>query len=233
MTVKLMNSGKGPHGAQLVRILGKHTIIQALMQVGGHNTKTPSWLHAEGGIGLADPGTSASAMVDLPAGNYAIVDVAGAQSGSGGPPAFAPLTVTSGQSAPVPASATTVTATAPSKDHYKWQIAGSPLMVGANNVTFVSKGTQTLHLLDAIRITGNPSSAKIIKDLSSNSNGPPPSYIDPSTEIQTAELDNGKSLSTRVTLSKPGTYLLFCHLRDRNGGKPHYAEGLLSRITVK
>lgn len=233
VTVKLMNSGKAPHGAQLVRILGKHTIIQALMKIGGQKTKTPSWLHAEGGVGFAAPGTSASATVDLPAGNYAIADVAGAQSGSGGPPAFAPLTVTPGQSAPVPASATTVTAAAPSKDHYKWQIAGSPLKVGANNLTFVSKGTQTLHVLDAVRITGNPSNAQITRDLNSNSNGPPPSYVDTSSQVQTAVLDDGKSLSTQLTLSKPGKYLLFCTLHDRNGGKRHYAEGLLTRISVK
>jgi hypothetical protein len=56
--------------------------------------------------------------------------------------------------------------------------------------------------------------------------------LDPS-EVQTGALDSGKSLTTQLTLSKPGTYLLFCPLIDRDGGKPHFAEGLLTTITVK
>lgn len=230
VTVQLTNNGKAPHGAQLIRILGNHTIPQALMTIGGPSGKSPNWLHAEGGVGFAPPGMTADATVNLPAGKYAVADVAGAQAGQGGPPAFAPLTVTPGQPGVLPATATTVTAAAPSKDHYKWEISGQ-LKVGANAVTFVSKGKQTLHELTAVRVTGNPSNAQIIKDLGSN--GPPPSYVDQQSAAQTAVLDSGKSLTTQLTLSKPGTYILFCHLKDRDGGKPHFAEGLLSKVTVK
>ena len=98
-------------------------------------------------------------------------------------------------------------------------------------MTFVSKGKQTLHELTAVRVTGNPSKAQIIKDLGSN--GPPPSYVDQESAAQTAVLDSGKSLTTQLTFSKPGTYILFCHLKDRDGGKPHFAEGLLKTITVQ
>ena len=230
MTVQLANKGKTPHSAQLIRILGSHTIPQALMTLGGQPNKTPSWLHAEGGIGVAEPATTASTTVDLPAGNYAIVDIAGAQGGQGGPPAFAALTVTPGQPGTLPANPTTVTAAAPSKDHYKWEISG-PLKVGANSITFASKGSQTLHELTAVRVTRTPSTAQIVKDLGSN--GPPPSYVDPTTSAQTAVLDSGKSMVTQVTLAKPGTYILLCHLKDRNGGKPHFAEGLVATVTVK
>jgi hypothetical protein len=230
VTVRLTNNGKAPHGAQLIRILGNHTIPQALMAVGGPSGKSPNWLHAEGGVGFAPPGRAVDATVDLPAGNYAVADVAGAQAGQGGPPAFAPLTVTPGRPGALPATATTVTAAAPSKDHYKWEISG-PLKVGANTVTFVSKGKQTLHELTAVRVTGNPSNAQIVRDLGSN--GPPPSYVDQESAAQTAVLDSGKALTTQLTLAKPGTYVLFCHLKDRDGGKPHFAEGLLTKVTVK
>jgi hypothetical protein len=46
-------------------------------------------------------------------------------------------------------------------------------------------------------------------------------------------LDGGKSLTTQFTLSRPGTYIFFCHLTDRDGGKPRFAEGLLTTVTVK
>jgi plastocyanin len=231
VTMQLTNSGKTPHGAQLIRILGGHTIEQALKTIGGQSNKTPNWLHAEGGIGIAIPGSTASATLDLPAGSYAIADVGAAESGQGGPPAFTALTVTPAQSsAALMPSGTTITAAAPSKDHYKWEVSG-PLKVGENEVTFESKGKEALHEVTAIRIIGNPSKAQILKDLSSN--GPPPSYVDQTSQAQTAVLDGGKSLITHLTFSKPGKYILFCHLNDRDGGKPHFKEGLLTTVTVQ
>lgn len=230
LTLKLTNNGKAPHGAQLIRIVGSHTIEQALRTIGERSGKTPNWLHAEGGIGSAAPASTASATLDLTPGNYAIADAAAAESGQKGPPAFAALTVTAAQSsAALTPSATTITAANPSKDHYKWQISG-PLKTGENEVTFSSKGSNALHEVTAIRITGNPSTAQILKDLSSN--GPPPSYVDQSAQAQTAVLDGGKSLITHLTFPKAGKYLLFCHLTDRDGGKPHFKEGLLTTITV-
>ena len=145
-------------------------------------------------------------------------------------PRFAPITVTPGQSGALPATATTITAANPSKDHYKWEISGT-LKAGANPVTFVSKGKSALHELGAIRITGNESIAQIVKALESN--GPPPTFVDPTARDQTAVLDGGKSLTTQLTLSKPGKYIFFCHLTDRDGGKPHFAEGLITTVTVQ
>jgi len=230
VTVRLTNNGRSPHGAQLVRILGGHTIEQALKTLGSQSHKTPAWLRAEGGVGVALPGSSASATVILPAGHYAVIDFAGAEESKGGPPAFAPLTVTAGRAGALPSTGTTITAANPSKDHYKWQISG-PLKVGANAVTFVSKGSSALHELNAVRITGNESTAQIVKALESN--GPPPSYVDPASKDKTAVLDGGRSLTTQLTLSKPGRYVFFCHLTDRDGGKPHFAEGLITTVTVQ
>jgi hypothetical protein len=232
VTVQLTNDTRATHGAQLIRIEGTHTIEQALKTLGGESRKTPSWLRAEGGVGAAASGSTASATVSLPAGSYAIVDVAGAESGQGGGggPAFAPLTVTPGKAGALPSTATTITAANPSKDHYKWQISG-PLKVGANAITFASKGSSAIHELTAVRITGNESTAQLVKALESN--GPPPSFVDVTSKQQTAVLDGGKSLTTQLTLSRPGKYVFFCHLTDRDGGKPHFAEGLITTVTVQ
>ncbi len=45
----------------------------------------------------------------------------------------------------------------------------------------------------------------------------------------TAEL----SQTTELDLKKPGQYVFFCPLTDRDGGKPHDQEGLLKIVTVK
>jgi hypothetical protein len=229
VTVQLTNPGKARHGAQLIRIEGSHSIEEAVKAIGGESQKTPEWVRAEGGVGQVPSEATDSAIVNLPVGKYAIVDLAGARE-SGGPPAIAPLTVTAGgRQGSVPKGVVQVTAANPSKDHYKWEISG-PLKAGGNALTFVSKGEPALHELSAIRITHDEPTATIVKALESN--GPPPSWMDPSTGDATAALDGGKSLNTFYALLKPGKYVFVCHLRDRDGGKPHFAEGLLKTVTV-
>ena len=228
--VQLTNNGKLHHGAQLVQIVGAHSVEQALKSLGSESGKTPSWLRADGGVGVAQPGSSATATVNLVAGNYVVVDFAGASEGKGGPPAYAPLTVTPAPPGALPSTTTTITAAAPSKDHYKWEISG-PLKTGANSIKFVSKGKDALHEVTAVRITGNESTAQLVKALESH--GPPPSYVDFQSGDQTAALDGGKSLTTTLMLPKPGTYVFFCHFTDRDGGKPHFAEGLITKINVQ
>jgi hypothetical protein len=232
VTMRLTNTGKSPHSAQLLRMEGGHTIEQALQVLRSEGrAKIPDWLHGEGGVGAAESGGTGTATMNLAAGSYALVDVAAAQSGEG-PPAVAPLTVTAGTEGPLPATGTTITAAAPSKDHYKWQISG-PLKVGSTPITFVSKGKRTIHELSVGRITADVPLSRIVKDLSSERNGPPPSYVDPTVNYQTSTIDSGKSENTSLILTKPGKYVFFCHLRDRDGGKPHFVEGLITTVTVK
>lgn len=228
--MSVTNGGKSLHAAQLVRVDAPHTIGQALQIVAGNSPKTPSWIHGEGGLGPVAPGRNATAVLNLPAGNYAVTDVGGPGGPGAGPPAEMALTVRAGSPGTLPSTPTTITATAPAKDKYHWQISG-PLSSGTSNVTFVSKGNNTLHLLGAARITGNHSTAEIIKAL--DSNGPPPSWVDRQATYTSAVIDGNKSQVTPLPLPKPGRYVLFCPLTDRDGGKNHFKEGLLTTVTVK
>lgn len=229
--VSLHNAGTVPHTAQLVLLDPPHTIADALAAKANNSPKTPGWIHFEGGVGTVGPGATATATDILPAGNYGVADVGGGSgSGSNGPPAVMKLTVKPGSSGSLPSTPTTVTAAAAGKDKYKWQISGS-FSTGQTNLTFNSKGSDTQHLIAAARITGKHSQAEIIKALSSN--GPPPPWIDPSSLASTAGLDSGRSQVASLRFAKPGTYVLFCPLTDRDGGKPHFAEGLETTVTVK
>lgn len=232
VTVRLANNGKKPHGAQLERITGGHTVQDAIKATSGESNKTPEWIHAEGGIGAANPGETAAATMNLPAGKYAVVDFAGTQEGpNAGPPAIAQMTVTPGASGPLSATGTTITAAAPAKDRYKWEISG-PLKAGANEITFASKGKDALHHVAVLRVTADVPLAKVVKDFQKE-NGPPPSYIDPSVQYATSVLDGGKSETTQLILTKPGKYIFVCHLTDHDGGKPHFAEGLITKVNVQ
>jgi hypothetical protein len=224
----LRNDGKRPHGAQLASLGGGHTAQEALKVIASGSNKTPAWLRAQGGLGPVAPGTSQSADVNLTPGKYLVADAGGP--GGGGPPAYSEFTVSGGTAGTLPSTPVTLTAASPAKDKFKWQVSGS-LKPGVNTVTFNSKGTNTLHFIGAFRVNGNPSQAQIVKALQSH--GKPPAFVDQASFYNTAALDSGKAQTTPLALKKPGKYVLFCPLSDRDGGKPHFAEGLVTTVTVK
>lgn len=194
----------------------------------GDSQKTPARLHAEGGIGAASPGQTATSFENLPAGRYVVADVGGPSDGGG---AHADLMVSPGQDGPLPATEAKVTGARIGKDRYAWRVSG--LKVGTNRITFKSEGMDAIHFVGAVRIkSGNPSLAEIEKSLGSNA---PPAFADPSSFQNTAVLDGGKSDVTTLTFKQPGRYVLFCPLsdRDRDGGKSHWMEGMLTKITVR
>jgi hypothetical protein len=230
VTVSLNNSGKAPHQAQLAMI-GSHTPQEVFKIVSASgNVKVPAWLRAEGGPGPTPPGKSGTATVNLQPGKYMVFDPPEGP-GGGGPPAFSLFTVTAGSRGSLPSTPTTVTANEVGKDKYRWDISGTTLKTGLQDVTFVSKGKTALHLLGAFRVTGNPSKAEILKALKSN--GKPPAFVDQSSFYTGTVLDGGKSQTQELALNKPGTWVLFCPLDDRDGGKSHFEEGLLKTVTVK
>jgi len=223
--VVLVNSGKAPHNAQLVLVARGHTVAEAVKQIAGNSKKTPNWLRAEGGVGTTLGGQTGTAIVNLPKGTYAVVDTS---STGNGPPAYGQTTLPKGKTGTVPKYAAHITGLATGKDKYAWKITG--LKVGANPLDFVSKGKSAIHTAVAIKVKGNPSLDTIKKALQSNG-GPPPSFIAPSQPADTAALDGGKSVATSLTFTR-GQYVFFCPLTDRDGGKPHFLEGMIKKVTI-
>jgi hypothetical protein len=139
------------------------------------------------------------------------------------------MKVTSGDTGDLPSTPATVTANHTGKDKYAWDISG--LKAGSNEVTFNSKGNDALHLIAAVPIKGKaPPLGKIKKDLGKN--GPPAPYLDAKNFQATTILDGGESQTLTLDL-KPGQYVFFCPLTDRDGGKSHDQEGLLKTVDVK
>jgi hypothetical protein len=219
----LTNKGKAPHGVQLVRFEG-HSAAEALKEVESENEKIPDWIRAEGGIGGVLGGQSGKATLNLEPGNFVISDAAAF--GEGGP--TAELKVTDGDSGDLPDTAAEVVAAETGDDEYEWDVSG---LKSGEEITFDSEGDEALHLIIAAPVKGKaPSLSQIEKDFSKE--GPPPPYLDFEGSQSTAVLDGGKSQTTPLDL-KPGQYIFFCPLTDRDGGKPHDEEGLLSVETVK
>lgn len=231
--VDFTNEGKAPHGVQFIQYTGDHTMQDVLQQLGSNSNAIPDWLRAQGGTATVNGGQTTSATLNLPSGNYVLVDSA-AISGGGpgaGPPATSGLTVSGGDTGDLPDTDGKITAATDGPDHYKWDVSG--LKTGSNQVTFDSQGDDAVHLLIAVPVKGQaPPVSQIQQDLAKN--GPPPSYVDPNGIQSTAVLDGGKSQTTTLDLKQPGQYILFCPLTDRDGkGKSHDQEGLLAVETVK
>ncbi len=232
VTVKLTNNGKAPHGVQFIQYTGDHTMADVLKQLGSNSNKIPDWAKLNGGIGSVVGGQTGDATIDLPQGSYVLVDAAalGGAPG-GGPPATAGLKLTDGSSGDLPSTAAQITANTAGKDEFKWDISG--LKTGSNKVTFASKGEDAVHLIIAAPVKGKaPPLSQIKKDLGSN--GPPPPYLDFDGAQSSAILDGGLAQTLSLDLKKPGQYIFFCPLTDRDGkGKSHDQEGLLTVETVK
>jgi hypothetical protein len=223
------NKGKAPHGVQFVQYTGDHTAQDALQAVGSNSPKTPEWLRGEGGTPPVAGGKTSTASLNLPAGNYVAVDSAALGPTGGAQPATTEMKVSSGDTGDLPDTDATVVAHEKGKDKYAWDISG--LKGGSNEVTFESQGKEALHIIAAVPVKGKaPSLSQIQKDLSTN--GPPPSYLDLAKFQSTAVLDGGKSQTLTLDLP-PGQYVFFCPLTDRDGGKSHDQEGLLTVETVK
>lgn len=223
------NQAKGPQTAQLVKVEGNHSTAEALKVVNSNSDKTPSWVRGEGGV-TAPEGKSAKGTLNLPAGKYIVTGLGGP--GASGPPGHAEFTVAKGKDGDLPSTPSTVEAASTGKDKYQWKLSGSALKVGTNDVTFKSRGKNAIHFIGAFRVTGNPSQAEILKALKTQ-NGPPPKFVDQSSFDTTAVLDGGLSQTTPLSINKPGKWVLFCPLTDRDGGKPHFEEGLLKTVDVK
>ena len=228
-TLTLTNKGKAPHSAQLARIEGDHSAQDALKVIAAQSKKTPDWLRAEGGIGAVAPGQTANASLELDPGKYIVVDEGGP--GSSGPPGYSQFTVSGSTSGSLPGSPTTITASNPGKDRYRWDIAGR-LKSGTQQVTFVSKGKDALHLIAAFRLNSNASMDQIKKALESEA-AKPPKFVDQSSFYSTAVLDGGKRQVAPLSLRSPGRWVLFCPITDREGGKEHFKEGLVKVVTVQ
>ena len=228
-TLTLSNKGKGPHSAQLARIEGDHTAQDALKVIGSEESKTPDWLRAEGGLGAVAPGQTATASLVLEPGKYLVVDEGGP--GRSGPPGYAEFTVAGKTPGSLPGTPTTITGANPGKDKYRWDIEGQ-LKSGTQQITFVSKGKEALHLIGAFRLNGNASEKEILKGLGSAA-AKPPKFVDQTSFYTTAVIDGGKTQVTPLSLRNPGRWVLFCPISDREGGKEHFKQGMLKIVDVK
>jgi hypothetical protein len=223
--VTLTNDTKAPQLAQLILLEDGHTLDEALEVISSEGEEIPDWLRAEGGIGTIAPGETASTTVNLPEGQYAIVD--DAENGSR-EPATAELSVSGAEEGDLPDTDATVTASEVGDDKYEWEISG--LTAGENTLTFNSEGEEALHHIVLAPNVGDATIDGVKNDLESQRE---PKSIDFENSVDSAVIDGEKSEVTQLNL-EAGCYAAICFLPDRDEpDKPHFEEGLLDEVEVK
>jgi len=247
----LQNDGKLKHEAVIVA--AGDTPLEALKHdlgpvVKGEGQPTPAYLGFRGGVSLVAPGSSGTATLTLPPGQYVFVctltdaDSSGDAAATSGAPGAdqqfhyergmaAPFTVKAANTAVMPPSDGTVVAR-----EYAFDIA--PLSPGVKALTFRNDGRQDHSLAVAEFADGvDAASAKAAFDqfLAADAAGrdPPDNLPIPADVAFAGPLSAGGATTFTVELKPNRTYVFACYMADRSGGPRHASgKGMVSYVTL-
>lgn len=215
--------------AQLLRLDDGHTIEEALEVVSAEDGKIADWLHAEGGVGQIEPGTTAAVELVLEEGTYHVIDTgepdgddvqSHAEQG-----AVATFEVSGGDD---DAELPDVDASIEMAD-YNFVTEG--LTAGTNRFLLTNTGDELHHTL-ILPVTEGAEFSQVREFMTSEgeSSGPPP--VDFERLKGTSVLDGGRAQIQELELAA-GRYAFVCFLTDRAGGPPHVAKGMLREVTIE
>lgn len=223
VTIRLVNSGKEFHQAQIVRLDQGKTVadLQAAMK---HEGPLPAWLHFVGGPNGIGPAQEATSTASLAPGSYALVCFIPSPDGVSHfmKGMIQPFEVTAGGTeATMPVASDTV-----QLGDYTFESA-RPITPGQHTFLVTNVGQQP-HELVLLRLTPG----KTVQDFgvwatTGGMKGPPPAL--PLGGV--AVIDHGASGVFSVDLT-PGDYGMICFVPDSKDGKPHLMHGMMKQITV-
>jgi hypothetical protein len=220
--ITLKNDRKGEGDLQLIRAEGDHSAeevakgLEAAMQ----GKAFPEWFFAAGGVGTTAAGKSQTVTQVLEPGTYYAFNTEGSQDQSD--PASVPAVKVSGD-----ASEETVEADE-TVDAFEYGFKAEQLSSGKTEIAFENTGSQPHHLL-AAPLSGD-STAKDVEQFFKSEQGKPP--FDEKDFQSTAVLEGGEGQLVTLAL-KPGRYVLFCFITDRQGGTPHALKGMVDEVEVE
>ena len=223
VSLRLVNSGKEFHHAQIVRLDQGKTVAD-LKTAMEHEGPPPPWLHFLGGPNGIAPGQEATSIASLAPGKYVLLCLI---PGPDGVPhlmkgMIQPFEVTGGGAeAALPVASDTV-----QLGDYSFESA-RPITPGQHTFLVTNSGQQP-HELVLLRLAPG----KTVKDFgewatTGGMKGPPPAL--PLGGV--AVIDHGASGVFTADLT-PGEYGMICFVPDSKDGKPHLMHGMMKQITV-
>jgi len=219
--ITLKNDGKAAGEMQLVRVEGDHSTEDAIkgLSAATQGKPFPDWFFAAGGVGSTAPGKSRTVTQVLEPGTY-----------------YAFETESPGQPSPTSVPAVEITGEASDQtveadetvDAFDYGFKSQQLSSGKTEIAFDNTGAQPHHLL-AAPLTGDSTAEDVERAFKSEKGKPP---FDEEGFLSTAVLEGGEDQLVTLDL-KPGRYVFFCFVTDRQGGPPHALKGMVDEIEVE
>lgn len=218
--ITLKNESDRDGEAQLIRVDGDHTPEEVTegLKAAMKGDPFPEWFFAGGGVGTTAAGKSQTVTQVLEPGTYYAFDTEGGQPDAASVPTFE----ISGE-----ASDETVEADE-TIDAFEYGFETEPLSSGKVEVAFDNTGKEPHHLL-ASRLIGD-STAEDVEQFFESEKGKPP--FEEKGFQSTAVIEGGEGQLVTLDL-KPGRYVLFCFISDRQGGPPHALKGMVDEVEVE
>jgi uncharacterized cupredoxin-like copper-binding protein len=224
VTLRLVNAGREPHQAGLVRIEGARTPTE--IAAGFESSAPPPWMAFVGGPDAVNPGDTASATQRLAPGTYVLVCFLPSADGTMHlDKGMIRNLVVREEASPDPPSTLAGDDTLTLGD-YTFTLA-HPLRAGTHTIYVENSGPQ-LHEVMVLSLAPGKSVRHVVAWNSHWMPGPLPAR--PLGGVVT--LDAGTHAAFTVTLER-GSYVLACFIPDRKDGKAHVLHGMVNEITVK
>jgi hypothetical protein len=219
--ITLKNDGKAAGEMQLVRVEGDHSTAEAIkgLSAATEGKPFPDWFFAAGGVASTAPGKSQTVTQVLKPGTYYAFETE--SEGEPTPSSVPAMDVTGEASDETVEADETVSA-------FDYGFKSQQLSSGKTEIAFDNTGAQPHHLL-AAPLSGDSTAEDVEKAFKSEKGKPP---YDEKAFQSTTVLEGGEDQLVTLDL-KPGRYVFFCFVTDREGGPPHALKGMVDEIEVK
>jgi hypothetical protein len=216
--IRFTNEGETDHAVQIIRVGDGHTgadVKRAGDAWAQGQGELPDWIVFTGGVGSTRPGGTATATVDLAAGEYLAYDVEGA-----GQTPYAEFTVEGDEGEGLPDVPAQIEAA-------DYDFTATQLSAGSQPVLFTNSGEEPHHIAAAPLKEGK-TEADVTEYLKTETG---PSPIVESKSFDTAIVSGGESAIVDLRFDAQD-YALLCFIPDRAGGPPHALKGMVAVTPV-
>jgi hypothetical protein len=224
VTIQLLNAGKEPHQAVVLRIDSGKTMADVQTMIATPNMAIPGWVRFPIGVGMIVPGDTGNATAVLAPGHYALVCFISSPDGK---PHFAQGMLRAFEvvaSAATPAAEPAGDISITEKD-YDFVVTGA-LTAGAHTIRVENAGPQ-VHEVSLNQLAPGKTVADFTKWVQGGMKGPAPAK--PIGGVTGPDVGGHQSFTATLAAGK---YVLVCFVPDKADGKPHAMHGMIREITV-
>jgi hypothetical protein len=216
----LVNNTDGEGELQLIRVEGDHSAAETVDALKGaqEGKPFPDWFFAGGGTGVIGAGEETTVTKVLEPGTYYAFNL---EAGPPAPDSVPALEVTGDTVEDDLTADATVSA-------FEYGFKEEGLTSGNTQIAFKNEGAQPHHLLIS-PLVGDATAEDVEKAFKEEKGKPP---IKEEGSVDTAVIEGGETQLVDLDL-KPGRYVFYCFISDRQGGPPHGLKGMVDEFELE